>query len=399
MVSIANRISEIPASPTLAISAKAKELKDKGVDVISFSAGEPDFTTDQVICDAARQAIEDGHTHYTAVGGVNELKDAIADYYEARTGIRWQRNEIAASCGAKHTLYNLFLTLVNPGDEVIIPAPFWVSYPTQVSMAGGKPVTVVGKAENGFVPTVEDLEAVRTDRTRILLINNPTNPTGAFWEKEQLEGIAKWLEANPDIIVVSDAIYSELVYDQLEYTELLNIAPSLKDRYILVDGISKAFAMTGWRLGYALGPANVIGGMMKLQSQSTSNPNSITQYAAISALKNANAVIAPMRESFQKRRDLMYKLLSEIDGIEIVKPRGAFYAFPSVQPLLGKSFNGKTIETDMDFAEFLLDEAQIAVVPGSAFGAPGFMRMSYADAEEKLSEGCRRLKEAVAKLS
>lgn len=398
MIKLSDRIKEIPASPTLAISAKAKELANSGVDVVSFSAGEPDFDTPASICDAAKTALDNGKTRYTAVGGVNELKDAISAYYEAKIGQKFGRTEIAASCGAKHSLYNLALALINPGDEVIIPAPYWVSYPAQVNMAGGIPVAVAGEASNSFVPTIDDLNAAYTEKTKLLILNNPTNPTGAFWKREDLEGIAQWLKEHPQVTVISDAIYSELVYDGLEYTELLTIAPELRDRYIIVDGISKSFAMTGWRLGYMLGPAHVIAAVQKLQSQSTSNPNSITQFATINALENKEAIVAPMRESFQKRRDLIYKLLSDIDGVEVVKPQGAFYAFPDVSAFIGKSFNGTTIKDDFEFANYLLDEARIAVVPGAAFGTPGFVRMSYASSEATIEEGCKRLKVAVANL-
>jgi aspartate aminotransferase len=398
MIELSNRIQEIPASPTLAISAKAKELVNQGVDVVSFSAGEPDFDTPAIICDEAKKALDEGKTHYTAVGGVNELKDAIAAYYKDKIGQEYSRGEIAASCGAKHTLYNLALTLINPGDEVMIPAPYWVSYPAQVNMAGGKPVKVKGKASNGFVPTVDELDAAYSDKTKVLMLNNPTNPTGAFWHKEGLEDIAEWLKDHPQVTVISDAIYSELVYDGLEYVELLELAPELRDRYIIVDGISKAFAMTGWRLGYALAPEHVISAMQKLQSQSTSNPNSMTQFATVKALQHKEEIVAPMRKSFQKRRDLIYDLLTDIDGVELVKPQGAFYAFPDISSCIGKSFNGETIEDDFDFANYLLDEARVAVVPGSAFGSPGFVRMSYASAEETIEEGCKRLKEAVEAL-
>lgn len=398
MINLAARINLIPESETLAITAKARELKEAGKDVISFSAGEPDFVTPEPVIEAAIAAMRDGKTHYTPVGGVNELKSAIANYYKRRTGFDFGPAEIAVSAGAKHSLYNLFLTLINEGDEVIIPAPFWVSYPVMVSMAGGVAVPVRGEACNDFVPTVEALEAARTSKTRAILINNPTNPTGAFWDRSQLEGIAAWLKKNPEIIVISDAIYSELTYDGLQYTELLNIAPELRDRYVIVDGISKAFAMTGWRLGYTIAPKNVIAGMMKIQSQSTSNPTSVTQYAAIEALNRSEEVIAPMRTVFEARRDLVFELLSAIPGLEVPRPRGAFYAFPDASAFLGKSFQGKQIETDGDLAAYLIEEALIAVVPGTAFGAPGFIRLSYADKEDNLREGIRRLGEALGKL-
>lgn len=399
MISLAARINLIPESETLAITAKARELKEAGKDVISFSAGEPDFVTPDVVSDAAIAAIRAGKSHYTPVGGINELKAAIAGYYKRRTGFDWAPAEIAVSAGAKHSLYNLFLTVIDDGDEVIVPAPYWVSYPVMVSMAGGKAVTVTGEAANNFVPTVEALEAARTDKTRAIILNNPTNPTGAFWDRSQLEDIAAWLKQHPEIIVISDAIYSELTYDSLEYTELLNIAPELRDRYVIVDGISKAFAMTGWRLGYTLAPKHVIAGMMKIQSQSTSNPTSITQYAAVEALNRAEEVIAPMRSVFEERRNLVYELISAIPGVKLVRPRGAFYAFPDISAFLGKSFNGKTIATDGDLAAYLIEEALIAVVPGTAFGAPGFIRLSYADKEANLREGIRRLAEGLAKLS
>lgn len=398
MIKLSDRIKEIPASPTLAISAKAKELAASGIDVISFSAGEPDFDTPPGICEAAKKALDDGKTRYTAVGGVNELKDAIADYYADKIGVRYGRTEIAASCGAKHSLYNLAMALINPGDEVLIPAPFWVSYPAQVNMAGGTPVAVVGKASNGFVPTTDELDAALTERTKLLIINNPTNPTGAFWKREDLVDIAEWLKRHPEITVISDAIYSELLYDDLEYTELLEIAPELRERYIIVDGISKAFAMTGWRLGYILGPEHVVSAVQKLQSQSTSNPNSITQFATIDALKRKESVVAPMRKAFEKRRDLIYRLLQAIDGVDVVKPQGAFYAFPDISSFVGKSFNGTPIADDFALANYLLDEARIAVVPGSAFGAPGFVRMSYASSEAAIEEGCKRLKTALEAL-
>lgn len=399
MISIAARIQLVPASQTLAITAKARELKEAGKNVISFSAGEPDFTTPEVVNQAAIRAIQEGQTHYTPVGGTTELKTSIANYYKKRTGFDFSHAEIAVSAGAKHSLYNLFMTIIDDGDEVIIPAPYWVSYPVMVNMAGGVAVEVTGEADNNFVPTVEALEAARTDKTRAIILNNPTNPTGAFWDRSQLEGIAQWLKDHPEIVVISDAIYSELTYDNLEYTELLNIAPELRDRYVIVDGISKAFAMTGWRLGYTLAPKHVIAAMMKIQSQSTSNPCSITQAAAVEALNQGRNVIDPMHKAFEARRNLICDLLDAIPGIKLNRPRGAFYAFPDVSAFFGKSYNGKTINDDNDLAAFLIEEALVAVVPGTAFGAPGFIRMSYADKEENLKEGVRRIAEALAKLN
>ena len=396
---LSSQIASIAPSPTLSISAKAKALVRDGIDVVSFSAGEPDFQTPEPIRDAAKAAIDAGQTTYTAVGGTPDLKAAIAAYYDKKIGVTYGSNEIAASCGAKHTLYNLFLALLEPGDEVIIPAPYWVSYPAQVKIAGGVPVAVSGRASDGFLPTVEALEAAVTSKTRAIVINNPTNPTGAFWEQDALTKVANWLDAHPDIAVISDAIYDELVYDDLKYVEILELAPSLAGRYFIVNGISKAFAMTGWRLGYVLGPSQIIKGIETLQSQSTSNPCSVTQAAAISALEQGEDVIAPMRAAFQGRRDLIFDLLTDVPGVDIAKPRGAFYAFPNVASFIGKAYNGDTLADDFAIANYLLDVARVAVVPGSAFGAPGFVRMSYASSEDTIREGVRRMASALAKLA
>lgn len=392
-------VQSIEASQTLSISAKAGKLKAEGVDIIAFSAGEPDFTTPSPILDAAKAAMDDGQTKYTPVGGSAAFKAAVRAEYERRLGVSFSDSEIIASSGAKHSLYNVFLSLIDPGDEVIIPAPYWVSYPAQVTIAGGTPVAVSGSPENGFVPTIADLEAAVTDRTVAIVINNPTNPTGALWDEEAIRGIAAWLQKHPNITVISDAIYDELVYDGAEAVELLSVAPDLRDRYVLVNGFSKAFAMTGWRLGYTLAPSDLVGGMSRLQSQSTSNPNSVAQAAGIAALELGQDVIAPMRASFEKRRDLIYGLLSEIDGISVAKPRGAFYIFPDASALIGRSDGATRLDDDMALANWLIDAARIAVVPGSPFGAPGFFRMSYASSEASIEEGCRRLAEAVKRLS
>lgn len=392
-------VQDIKASATLSISGKAKRLAAQGVDMISFSAGEPDFSTPVEICDAAKAAIDDGQHGYTAVSGSPALKAAIRTAYEAKIGVSFSDAEIIACTGAKQALFNLFLALVDPGDEVLIPSPCWVSYPAQVKICGGIPVQVFGDAENGFVPTVEALEAAVSDRTTAIILNNPTNPTGAFWDRDQLTEIAEWLKKHPNIRIISDSIYDELVYDGLEFCELLSIAPEFRERYFLINGFSKSYAMTGWRLGYALGPKEVIAAMGRLQSQSTSNPNSITQAAGIAALKHGEALIAPMRVEFQKRRDLIFGLLSEIEGLKVDKPRGAFYIFPDASSFIGKSCDGVVMSDDLVLANWLIDVAQIAVVPGSPFGAPGCFRMSYASSEATIREGCRRLAESLAKLS
>ena len=391
-------IQDIKASATLSIAAKAKRLKAEGVDIISFSAGEPDFPTPAPIGDAGKAAIDGGQTLYTPVSGTAALKAAIRSTYEQKLGLSYSDAEIIACTGAKQALFNLFFALLDAGDEVLIPSPCWVSYPAQVKMAGGVPVLVRGEAADGFVPTIDALQAAVTPRTTAIVLNNPTNPTGAFWDREQLLGIAEFLRRNPAIAIVSDSIYDELVYDGLEFCELLKLAPELRDRYFLINGFSKSFAMTGWRLGYALGPAEAIAAMGRMQSQSTSNPNSITQAAGIAALKHGESVIAPMRASFEKRRDLIYELLSDIPGLQVARPRGAFYIFPDAGAFVGKSVDGETIEDDLALANWLIDAAKIAVVPGSPFGAPGFFRMSYACGEDSIREGCRRLAEALARL-
>jgi aspartate aminotransferase len=391
-------IQDIKASATLTIAAKAKRLKSEGVDIISFGAGEPDFPTPKVIGEAAKAAIDDGQTLYTPVSGTAALKAAIRATYERKLGMSYADSEIIACTGAKQALFNLFFALLDPGDEVLIPSPCWVSYPAQVKMAGGVPVLVHGLAADGFVPTIEALRAAVTPRTTAIILNNPTNPTGAFWDREQLTAIAEFLREHPSISVVSDSIYDELVYDGLEFCELLSLAPELRDRYFLINGFSKSFAMTGWRLGYALGPAEVISAMGRLQSQSTSNPNSVTQAASIVALEHGETLIAPMRAQFESRRDLVFGLLSAIPGLKVTRPRGAFYIFPDASALIGRSADGQLISDDLVLANWLIDAARIAVVPGGPFGAPGFFRMSYACSEDAIREGCARLAEALGKL-
>jgi aspartate aminotransferase len=396
---ISTRAQSIPASPTLSIDARAKAMKAEGIDVISLGTGEPDFPTPLAITSAAAEAIIGGHHKYTPVSGTPKLKAAIRAYTEARTGQSFSDAEIIASCGAKHSLYNMWLALLDEGDEVLVPTPAWVSYVTQIEMAGAIPVEVPGNPERAFAPDVDALQAAVTPRTRAILINNPSNPTGALWTREHLEPLAAWLEENPHIIVISDAIYSELVYDNQTYTELLSIMPSLRERYILINGVSKAFAMTGWRLGYTLGPAALIKAMERMQSQSTSNPTAITQFASAVALDLGETVIAPMRAQFEARRDHMVNLLSKIDGVKLVKPQGAFYVFPDISAFLGKRAGDKVISTDMELSAWLLDSANVAVVPGSAFSAPGYIRMSYATNEEVLTEAVSRLAKALNSLS
>lgn len=395
---ISQAAARIPGSPTLAIDSRAKAMKAQGLDVISFGAGEPDFNTPRPIIEAAFAALEKGETRYTAVGGTPALKNAIAAYTRARTGESFGEAEIIASCGAKHTLYNLFLCLLDAGDEVIVPTPAWVSYPTQIEMAGGVPVLVPGDAVNDFLPSIAALDAAVTPRTRILLFNNPSNPTGAFWDAARLAPIVEWLRAHPDIIVVSDAIYDELVYDGATYTELLTLAPELRPRYVLVNGVSKSLAMTGWRLGWACAPASLVAAMTRLQSQSTSNPTAVTQAAAAAGLGQISELVAPMRVVFERRRDLISSLLRAIPDVSLQTPRGAFYAFPDFSAYLGRSHDGKVLATDAELADFLLTTANVAVVPGGPFNANGFLRLSYATSDALIEAGVARIAAAVATL-
>lgn len=390
---------KIPGSPTLAIDSRAKALKASGVDVVSFGAGEPDFSTPEPIVAAAIHALQAGETRYTAVGGTPALKSAIARYTHGRTGVEFTDSEIIASSGAKHSLYNMFLCLLDPGDEVIVPTPAWVSYPAQVEMAGGRPVLVRGEQARNFLPTVDALEAAVTPRTRALLINNPSNPTGAFWDAAALGPIVEWLRSHPEIVVISDAIYDELVYDGQRYTELLTLAPDLRPRYILINGVSKSLAMTGWRLGWTCAPKPLVDAMTRLQSQSTSNPAAVTQAAAAAGLALIPELIGPMRAAFEKRRDLVVTLLRAIDGVQVATPQGAFYAFPDFSHYLGRKAGEQLIDTDEALARYLLETAGVAVVPGGPFDAPGYLRLSYATSEALIEKGLARIAEAVAKLA
>lgn len=394
---LSQRVQTIPNSPTLAIASKAKALLASGVDVISFSAGEPDFATPEPIVAAAREAMGDARLHkYTPVGGTEALKSAIGRYLARRRGVEFSNAEIIVSCGAKHSLYNAFLSILDPGDEVLVPAPAWVSYPTQIEIAGGVPVLVPTEAADDFVPSLAALDAAVTDATRAIVINSPSNPSGGFWSRAALQRLAGWLDRHPQIVVISDAIYDELVYDGEEATELLHIAPQLRDRYLLVNGLSKAFAMTGWRLGYTCGPADVVAAMTRLQSQSTSNPTAIVQHAGIVALDQAETLVPPMRALFERRRDLMVGLLSAIDGVSVNTPRGAFYVFPDFRAFIGRRAGDLVLEDDMVLASWLLDAAKVAVVPGTPFGAPGFARLSYATSDALIEAGVARIAAALS---
>jgi aspartate aminotransferase len=387
---ISKRVQSIKPSPTLAIDAKAKALKQQGIAVISFGAGEPDFDTPKNIKDAAICAINSGFTKYCPVAGTLEIKNAIINKLKRDNNLTYAPEEIIVSCGAKHSLYNIFQAIIDDGDEVIIPAPYWVSYPDMVILAGGKPVIIKTSDKTNFKITPENVEKVITSKTKAIIINSPSNPTGCTYSARELKTIAQICRKN-NIFIISDEIYEKLVYDNFKFTSIAETISETKDITIVVNGVSKAYAMTGWRIGYAVGHKNIISAMSKIQSQSTSNATSISIKAAVEALNGTQEYVESMRKEFKKRRDYIVERLNKINDISCAKPEGAFYVFPNISALLGKTFNGKTINTDIEFADYLLDVAKIAVVPGSAFGAEGYIRLSYATSIENIREGIDRL--------
>ncbi len=395
---LASRVAKIKPSETLAITAKANALKAEGRDVIGFGAGEPDFDTPANIKAAAIKAIEDGFTKYTPVGGTDELKDAIIAKLKRDNALEYKRSQVVASCGAKHTLYNLAQALFETGDEVIIPAPYWVSYPDIVILAGGQPVIVETKEKDCFKMKPEQLQAAITGRTRAVVINSPSNPTGAAYSPDELKAIADVL-IDKDIIAISDDIYEKIIYADFSFANIATVEPKMKERTIVVNGVSKAYAMTGWRIGYAAGPEQIIAAINKIQSQNTSNPASISQKAAVEALNGDQEVVGLMVSEFRKRRDIIVQLLNEVDGIKCLLPEGAFYVFPNVSEIFGRSFQGKKITNSTELIDYLLDEANVATVPGAAFGSDSHIRLSYATSLKNIEEGLKRIKNAIAKLS
>ena len=395
---LAARVAKIKPSETLAITAKANALRAEGRDVIGFGAGEPDFDTPENIKAAAIRAIEAGFTKYTPVGGTDELKDAIIAKLKRDNSLEYKRSQIVVSCGAKHTLYNLAQALFEPGDEVIIPAPYWVSYPDIVVLAGGTPVIVDTLEKDGFKMKPEQLQAAITERTKAVVINSPSNPTGAAYSPEELKALAAVL-LDKEIFVICDDIYEKIIYANFPFENIATAEPKIKDRTIVVNGVSKAYAMTGWRIGYAAGPEQLIAAIIKIQSQNTSNPASISQKAAVEALKGDQEVVGKMVAEFRQRRDAIVKLLNEIDGVKCLSPEGAFYVFPNVSGIYGRSFQGKKITDSTELINYLLDEANVATVPGAAFGNDNHIRLSYATSLKNIEEGLKRIKIAISKLS
>jgi aspartate aminotransferase len=395
----ANRIHAVKPSATLAVTQRAAELKSQGVDVISFGVGEPDFETPAHVREAAKKAVDSGSSHYTRVRGIEPLLTAIRDESKRRRGgIEHDTSKIVVSVGAKHTLFNLAMVLYEPGDEVLVPAPHWVSYPDQVLLFGATPRTLETREEDGFRLTPELLADSITDRTKALILCSPSNPTGSAYTADQLAALAEVARSKGDFWIILDEIYGELVYDGFEQKSLLEVAPDLEDRMIIVDGVSKTYSMTGWRIGWALAPAAVAKAIEKVQGQSTTNPTAVAQHAAVAALRGDKAPVAEMCAAFAERRRVIVDGLNAIDGIRCRAPEGAFYAFPSVQGLLGKQAGETPLADDLAVSRYLLDEAGCAVVPGAAFGAPGYLRLSYATSMDNIRRGLQRIGEAVAKL-
>lgn len=396
---VANRLSRIKPSPTIAVTNKAKELKAAGRDIIGLGAGEPDFDTPDFIKDAACKAIAAGETKYTAVDGTPALKDAIIAKFKRDNDLDYARDQITVGTGGKQVLYNALMASVNPGDEVLIPAPYWVSYPDMVLLAEGTPVTIECKPENNFKLTAEALEAAITPKTKWLIFNSPSNPTGGAYTRAELKELTNVLVKHPHVYIMTDDMYEHLVYDGFEFCTPAQVAPSLYDRTLTCNGVSKSYAMTGWRIGYAGGPKELIKAMSKIQSQSTSNPSSVSQAAALAALEGDQSFLAERNEVFKERRNMVVDLLNAAEGLECLKPEGAFYVYPSCAGLIGKKTpDGKIIESDEDFVTYLLESEGVACVQGAAFGLSPYFRISYATSTENLTEACARIQRACAVL-
>jgi aspartate aminotransferase len=389
---IADRLSRIKPSPTLAVSQKARELKAAGRNVISLGAGEPDFDTPDWIKNAAWRAMQAGETKYTEVDGTPALKQAVIGKFKRENNLAYKPSEITVGCGAKQIIYNALMATVNPGDEVVIPAPYWVSYPDMVLLAEGTPVIVGCPAEKGFKLQPADLEHAITANTKWLILNSPNNPTGAAYSAADLAALAEVLKRHPQVYVLADDIYEHLLYDGFKFATIAEIEPELKSRTLTVNGVSKSYAMTGWRIGFAGGPEELVKAIAKIQGQSTSNPTSISQAAAVEALNGRQDFLVERAAAFKRRRDLVAGLLNEMPGLSCAVPEGAFYVFPSCEGVLGrKTPDGKQLKTDEDFVTYLLEAEGVAVVQGSAFGTDGYFRISYATSDEILSEACSRI--------
>lgn len=395
---IAKRAMAIKPSPTLATAAKAKAMKAQGIDVVDFGVGEPDFDTPENVKQAGIKAIQSGFTKYTPAGGTDELKEAVIEKFKKDNGLQYEKSQILISCGAKHSLYNIAEALFDPGDEVIIPSPYWVSYPDQVLLNDATPVIVETTEEEGFKLSAKKLEKAVTKKTKALVLNSPSNPTGLAYDKKTLEELAA-IAVKHKIYVISDEIYEKLIYDGFKHFSIASLGQEIKDLTLVVNGVSKSHAMTGWRIGYAAGPKDVITAMANIQSQSTSNPASISQKAALEALRGPQDFIQTMNIEFDKRRKYMVERLNKMKGMSCLMPVGAFYAFPRVSALYGKSATGKRIANSSDLAAYLLEDAKVALVSGDAFGADAYIRLSYATSMDNIVKGLDRIEQAIGKLA
>ena len=396
---ISDSLKRIKPSPTIAVSTKARELKAAGKDVIGLGAGEPDFDTPQNIKEVAIKAIKDGDTKYTAVDGTPALKKAIVEKFKRENNLDYLGDQITVGAGGKHVIYNAMMATLNEGDEVIIPAPYWVSYPDIVLLTGAKPVIIKCSEDQGFKLKPKDLENTITNKTKWLILNSPSNPTGASYSENEIRNLAEVLKKNSNVHILSDDIYEHVSYEGFKFFTIAQI-PELKERVLTMNGVSKSYAMTGWRIGYAAGPKEIIKAIAKIQSQSTSNPSSVSQAAAVEALSGKQDFISERSKAFQERRDFVVSELNKINGINCLKPEGAFYVFPSCKELIGKKDkNGKKLENDTDFVQSLLENNNVAVVQGSAFGLEGLFRISYATSMENLEKAMSRIKEFCESLS
>lgn len=393
---ISARIGGIAESATLAVDAKAKALKAAGRPVIGFGAGEPDFPTPEYIVEAAVEACRDPRNHrYTPAGGLPELKQAIVEKTRRDSGYEVEPAQVLVTNGGKQAIYEAFATILDPGDEVIVPAPYWTTYPEAIRLAGGVPVEVLADETQDYKVTVAQLEGARTDRTKVLLFNSPSNPTGAVYSRDEVEAIGRWALEH-DLWVLTDEIYEHLVYDGLDTVSMPVAVPELADRCVVVNGVAKTYAMTGWRIGWVIGPTDVVKAATNLQSHATSNVSNVAQRAAIAAVSGDLAAVEEMKVAFDRRRRKIVGMLNEIDGVVCPEPKGAFYAYPSVKGLLGRTVDGVTPQTSAELAELILEKAEVAAVPGEAFGSPGYLRFSYALGDDDLVEGISRLQKLFA---
>ncbi len=394
----ADRVLNIKPSATLSINAKAQKLRQMGVKVINFAVGEPDFDTPYHIKQAAVDALKKGFTRYTPASGIVELKEAVCEWIKKYYNLHYLNHNVLVSCGGKHAIFNVMQAILNPGDEVIIPSPYWVSYPDMVIMSGGVPVIVPCPIENGYKLTPGILKDAIGEKTRILILNSPSNPTGVHYSRRELEGIIEVIKVKHDLIIISDDIYSRILFGNNEWANIVMVDTEMADRTVIIQAVSKTYAMTGWRIGFAIGNEELISMASKVQSQSTSNPCSIAQWAAVEALRGDQSCVDEMTEKFEERANYVVQKLRSIDGIKLVEPQGAFYAFPDLSEYYGKKHGSKQINNSTDMADYLMEHAHIAVVPGIAFGEDRCVRFSFALSERELEEGLNRFEEALKNL-